>query len=142
MPSSSTGQVSAAISAHGTLIYRNGTQIGELRNITPPPITRNNIETTSQNSSDDSYVVGIRRKGELSFEIGFLPSGDSTHDSLAGLVKAWHDGSNDLYLLTFPDSASWQFSGYVSSIAPDAPVDGGLVAKVGIRPSGGHIFLP
>jgi Lambda phage tail tube protein, TTP len=142
MPSSSTGLVSEAISAHGTLVYRNGTQIGELRDITPPPLTRNPIETTSQNSSDDSYVVGVRRKGELTFNIGFLPSGEATHNSLAGLVKAWHDGSNDLYLLEFPDTATWQFSGFVTNIAPSAPVDGGLEAAISIRPSGGHIFLP
>lgn len=142
MPSITTGLESNAISAHGTTISRNGDEIAELRDITPPPLTRNTIETSTQNSSDDSYVVGMRRKGELSFNLGFLPSGEATHNSLAGLVKAWHDGSKDLYLLRFPDGATWQFSGFVTSIAPSAPVDGGLEAAVNIRPSGGHILLP
>lgn len=142
MPSITTGLESNAISAHGTLISRNGTEIAELRDITPPALTRNTIETSSQNSSDDSYVVGIRRKGELSFTLGFLPSGEATHNSLAGLVAAWNDGSKDLYLLTFPDGATWQFSGFVTNVAPTAPVDGGLEATVNIRPSGGHILLP
>jgi hypothetical protein len=142
MPSITTGLESNAISAHGTLIFRNDIEIGELRDITPPSLTRNTIETTTQNSSDDSYVVGIRRKGELTFNIGFLPSGESTHNSLAGLVKAWHDGSKDKYKLLYPDGAYWQFSGFVTNVAPTAPVDGGLEASVNIRPSGGHIMLP
>ena len=132
--------VSNAISAHGTIIKRNGTPIAELRDITPPALTRKPIETTMQNSDDDSYVVGIRRKGELQFMLGFLPSDETTHDAEAGLIKAWAEGSQDLYELEYPDGASWMFSGFVTNIAPKAPVDGGLEANVSIRPSGGHIF--
>ncbi len=142
MPSITTGLESKSISAHGTIISRNGTEIGELHDITPPPLTRNTIEMTTQNSSDDSYVVGIRRKGELAFNVGFLPSGDASHNSMTGLVKAWNDGSKDLYLITFPDGSTWQFSGFVTNVAPTAPVDGGLEAAISVRPSGGHILLP
>lgn len=142
MPSVSTGAESNGRSAHGTLISRNGTDIGELKDITPPPLTRNTIETSTQNSSDDSYVVGIRRKGELSFTVNFLPSGDATHGALTGLVNAWHTGSKDLYLLTFVDGATWQFSGFVTNVAPTLPVDGAMEATINIRPSGGHIMLP
>lgn len=133
---------SNAISAHGTIIKRNGTAIAELRDITPPALTRNPIETTMHNSSDDSYVVGIRRKGELQFALGFLPSGEATHNNVAGLIKAWADGSKDLYELDFPDGAKWFFSGFVTNIGSTAPVDGGLEANISIRPSGGHIMTP
>jgi len=133
---------SNAISAHGTIIKRNGTAIAELRDITPPPLSRKPIETTMHNSDDDSYVVGIRRKGELQFMLGFLPSADQTHNAVAGLMKAWADGTKDLYEIDFPDGASWVFSGFVSNIAPKAPVDGGLEANVSIRPSGGQVFSP
>jgi hypothetical protein len=132
--------VSNAISAHGTIIKRNGTPIAELRDITPPALTRKPIETTMHNSDDDSYVVGIRRKGELQFMLGFLPTDETTHGPSAGLIKAWADGSQDLYEIDYPDGAVWIFSGFVTNIAPKAPVDGGLEANVSIRPSGGHIF--
>lgn len=131
-----------AISAQGTILHRNGVAIAELRDVTPPPLSRNPIETTNHNNLDDSYVVGIRRKGELQFELGFLPSGEATHNNVAGLMKAWSDGTNDLYRLGFPDGANWYFSGFVSNISPSAPVDDGLTASVSIRPSGGHIFTP
>ena len=134
--------MSDAISAQGTLIARAPaatpsvfTTIAELRNITPPPLTRNPIETTSHNEIEESFVVGIRRKGELTFTIGLVPSG-ATHGPISGLQKAWNDGSRDIYKVTYPDGTQWLFSGYVTNIAPTAPVDDGLTAEIAIRPTG------
>jgi hypothetical protein len=142
MPITNTGAESNGISAHGTIISRNSEPIGELRDITPPPLTRNPIETTTHNSDDDSYVVGIRRKGELQFAINFLPSGDASHGTDGGLLEAWATGSKDLYEIEFPDGCTWLFSGFITNIAPSAPVDGALEAQVSVRPSGGQIITP
>jgi hypothetical protein len=144
MPVTSTGPVSAGISAHGAIIKRNTVAIAELRDITPPALTRKAIETTTHNSSDDSYVVGVRRKGEMTFVVNFLPSGDPTHSAInaSGLLYAWAQGSKDLYEIDFPDGAVWLFSGFVSNIASKLPVDGVQEATISIRPSGGHIFNP
>ncbi len=132
----------SAISAQGTLIARAEqatptifTTIAELRTITPPPLTRNPIETTSHNEEEESFVVGIRRKGEMTFTLGFVPS-LATHDNADGLQKAWNDGSRDVYRVTYPEGTQWLFSGYVTNIAPAAPVDDGLTADVTIRPTG------
>lgn len=133
---------SNAVSAHGTIIKRNGTAIAELRDITAPALTRNPIETTMHNSSDDSYVVGIRRRGELQFAIGYLPSGEASHGNTSGLMKAWVDGTKDLYEIDYPDGAKWYFSGFVTNISPSMPVDGGLEANISIRPTNGMIFTP
>jgi len=131
-----------AISAQGTLVARAPaatptvfTTIAELRDITPPPLTRNPIETTSHNEAEESFVVGIRRKGEFTFSIGYVGS-LATHNEATGLTKAWLDGSRDIYKITFPDNTIWLFSGYVTNIAPSAPVDDGLTADVTIRPTG------
>lgn len=142
MPVVNTGSESNGISAHGTIIKRNGSAIAELKDITPPALTRKPIDTTTHNSDDDSYVVGIRRKGELQFMVNFLPSGESSHDASDGLLDAWAQGSKDLYEIDFPDGAVWLFSGFVTNIAPKNPVDGVFEASVSIRPSGGQIFTP
>lgn len=142
MPVVNTGAESNGISAHGTIINRNGTPIAELKDITPPALTRNPIETSTHNSDDDSYVVGIRRKSELQFKMNFLPSGESTHDATTGLLEAWATGSKDRYDVLFPDGAQWIFSGFVTNIAATQPVDGAQEADVSIRPSGGQVFLP
>ncbi len=125
---------SNAISAQGTIIKLNGTPIGELRDITPPELSRKNIETTNHNSDDDSYVVGIRRKGDLTFEVGFV------HDVHEALLDSFDAGSKELFEIDFPDGATWLFSGFVSKIGPKQPVDNGQTASVSVRPSGGHII--
>lgn len=131
-----------AISAQGTLIARQPggsgsfTTVGELRDITPPPLQRNMIETTSHDNVDATFVVGIRRKGEMSFQIGFAPSGEVTHGSSSGLIKSIQDGSLDGWRITYPDGSTWIFSGYVTNVGPSAPVDDGLVADVTIQPTG------
>ena len=142
MPVVNTGVESNGISSHGTIIKRNGTEIAELRDITPPPLTRKPIETTTQNSDDDSYVIGIRRKGELQFQVNWLPSGEATHGATNGLLDAWATGSKDLYEIDYPDGAYWLFSGFVVNIAPKQPVDGAQDATISIRPSGGQVFMP
>jgi len=135
-----------AISAQGTLIARAPaatptvfTTIGELHDITAPALSRNPIEMTAHNDVEESFVVGIRRKGELQFEIGFLPT-LATHGQSAGLIKAWKDGTRDIYKITYPEGSIWLFSGYVTNFAPKAPVDDALTADVTIRPTGTSTF--
>ncbi len=142
MPVVNTGAESNGISAHGTIIKRNTLAIAELKDITPPALTRKPIDTTTHNSQDDSYVVGIRRKGELQFMVNWLPSGEATHGATTGLLEAWATGSKDRYDILFPDGSTWLFSGFVTNIAPKAPVDGAFEASISIRPSGGQIFNP
>ena len=134
--------MSIAISAQGTLIAREDeglgggfTTIGELRDITPPALSRNPIETTTHNDSQESFVVGIKRHGDLSFTVGFLP-GDASHDEQAGLTKSWNSAQKDQWKITYPDGSIWQFYGYITSIGPSAPVDDGLTADITIRPTG------
>lgn len=146
------------ISAQGTVIavspdpawVGSGTtafvEIAELREITPPALTRNTIETTTQNEDDDAYVVGIRRHGDMTFDMNFVPS-NGTQDHLTGLQKKWFDGSRNIYRITFPpiapqtNGASWLFSGFVSQFAPNAPLDDRLSAAVTIRPTGRHDWV-
>jgi hypothetical protein len=147
------------ISAQGTLIARSPdpnwpdfdpaggavtfTEIAELRDITMPALTRNEIETTTHNQLDDQYIVGIRRHGTVTFDMNFLPR-HATHDHLTGLQKAWFDGTRDIYRITTPDGATgtaWLFSGFISNLAPSAPVDDRLSSATTIRPTGRHDWV-
>lgn len=135
---------SAGISSHGTLVATdkavpgNFVTIAELIEIGPPPLTRPSSEITPHQDNIDSYVVGVRRRGELTLGINFLGT-NATHDESAGLIKAWGDGTLDGYRLTFKDGTIWIFSGYVTNVAPTTPVrEGSQAASVTIRPSGEH----
>jgi len=145
--------MSFGISAQGTVVARSKdpnwpdaspqggsvsfADIAELTDVTAPALTRKAIETTSHNQSDDRYIVGIRRHGDLTLRINFIPT-ESSHDQTNGLQKAWFDGSRDIYRITYPDGSKWLFSGFVTNIAPKAPVDAALTADVSIRPTGKH----
>ena len=128
-----------SISAQGTIIRRNGTVIGNVRDITPPPLSRKEIEMTAHSDTEEVFVVGIRRKGPFTFNIGYNPA-NATHDNVAGLIKAMIDGSYDGYEVEFPNGKIWAFSGYVTNFAPKAPVDDALTADVTIRPSDAMSF--
>jgi hypothetical protein len=129
------------ISSQGTLIARQPlgvgpfTTIAELGDITPPPLMRNPIETTTHNDPEEQFVVGIRRKGELSFSIFWIPT-NATHDHLTGIIQSWRNGDRDVWRITYPDGAQWLFSGYVTNVGPAAPVDDALTADITIRPTG------
>jgi len=138
---------SEAISAQGTLIDRsagsgipNFTTIAELRDITPPPLTRNPIETTNHNEPEEQFVVGIRRKGEMQFNLGFVGR-LATHDHQTGLIKSWIDGSRDIFRINFPDGSKWLFSGFVTNVGPSNPVDDGQTADVTVRPTNTMMFI-
>lgn len=133
---------SNAVASRGTLIKRNATVIAELKDITPPPLTRKTIDTSIHNSADDQYVVGIRRKGDMTFSVNFLSSGEATHENTTGLLHGWSAGTKDLFEIDFPDGGVWMFSGYVTNVAAKSPVDGSQDASISIRPTGIMTITP
>lgn len=134
-----------AISAQGTIIERDPlgggsfAAIAELRDISGPALSRNPIETTNHNDADENYVVGIRRYGEVTFTIGYIPT-EGSHDSSSGIINSWQDGDRDVFRITYPDGSEFVFSGYINNFAVNAPLDDGLTADVSIRTTGGMIF--
>jgi hypothetical protein len=114
--------------------------IAELRDITPPALTRNELETTTHNEQDDAYLVGIRRHGTMTFMVNFVPD-NASHDEATGLQQAWLEGTRDIYRITYPDGTRWIFSGFVTNFAPSANVDSVLTADVTVRPTGGHLII-
>lgn len=147
--------MSFGISAQGTLIARSidplwpdaspqggplaFNDIAELMDIKPPALTRKALETTTHNQEADRFIVGIKRHGEMTIKVNFIP-GDSTHDNETGLQQAYEDGSRDIYRLTYPDGTQWLFSGYVINFSPTANADSVLTADVTIRPTGDHAW--
>ncbi len=134
-----------AISAQGTIIERDPLGVGsfsaiaELRDISGPALSRNPIETTNHNDPDENFVVGIRRYGEITFTIGYIPT-NASHDQNTGLINSWEQGDRDVFRITYPDGTEWVFSGFISNFAVSAPVDDGLTADVSIRTTGGMVF--
>lgn len=131
-----------AISAHRTIVARAKAatptvfeDIAELGDVTPPELSRNEFDATTQEKDIDSYVLGVLRRGAMPMSLNFLPT-NGTHDHLTGLYKAIIDNTIDGYKTTYPDGTVIVMSGQVQKISPKAPVDGKLAADVTIRYSG------
>lgn len=132
----------SALGSHGTLIARapaaspgTFTTIGELLDVTPPELMRNSFDATAQADNIDGFVMGVLRRGELTFSINFLPA-NATHDQLTGLYASIIAKTKDGFKVTYPDATTWVVSGFVSKISPKDPLDNVRTADVGVRPSG------
>lgn len=133
-----------AVSSHGTIVAYEPTpggaftDIAELGDITPPAMSRNEFDATTQEKDIDAYALGVLRRGAFTVPLNFLPT-NGTHDHLTGLYKLIIDNTVTGFRITFPTAAGsvpWIMSGQVQSITPNAPVDGKLSANVTLRFSG------
>lgn len=138
----------AAIFSHGVLLKRETTPgsgvfntIAELVDVQPPELSRNEFETTSHNDPQDSWILGLLRKGELPIKINWVPT-DPTHDDSTGLLASFLNASLETYQIiwTGVGSGFWECPCYVKKFKPTVPEEGVLGADVVLRPSGSMTF--
>ena len=132
-----------ALSGHGMIISRkkggSGSfiAIAELGDVTPPELSRNEFDATTQAEDIDSYVLGVLRRSAVQFPMNFIPS-NATHDHLTGLYNGIIDKTMDAWQFQHADSGFLMVcSGQVQKVTVKAPVDGKLSADVTVRMSGG-----
>jgi predicted secreted protein len=132
---------------HGTVLSRSSdatssgtfTSVGNIRDVTPPGISRDAVEVTHMSSTEKwrAFIGGLKDGGELEFEMTFDPGSTET--------TAFHSDLNTdsagYYKLVFPDSTEWGFSGLVTEIGPAAPLDDKMVADVTIKLTGKPGFI-
>ena len=134
------------VSAHGTIVAVQltpgaaFTNIAELGDITPPALTRNEFDATTQDKDIDNYVLGVLRRGAFTVPVNWLPL-DSTHSASTGVLKLLKDNTVTGWRIRFPTAAGgaavdWIMSGQVQGMVPKAPVDGKLSADITLRFSG------
>jgi hypothetical protein len=80
--------------------------IAQVQDISGPDLSTDTDEITNRDSPDgvEEFIPTIKRTGEMSFPLVFLPS-DPSHDNDSGLLAAWADRSLDEYVLTYPTAA-------------------------------------
>lgn len=139
-----------AVAGHGALIAMETAPgvfvtIAELNgDITWPELSRGETEVTPHQDAIDSWVLGIIRRGALTFGVNFIFNG-ATHDHLTGLYS--HIKANDFlgFRLRGPGGTTatdeWIMSGSVQAITQVAPVrEGARTCDVTIRMSGPMII--
>jgi predicted secreted protein len=108
------------------------TTIGEQTNITPPSISADAIDATHSESPSGrrEFIPGLVDEGEVSFEINYQP-GAASFATLLGYLR-----STVVARVIFPNGAKWQFSGILTGVEPEAPVDDKMVASVTFKLTG------
>lgn len=133
------------LSSHATLLDVQltpggaWTEIAELGDFDLPELDHNEFDASVHNRNIDNYVMGIFRRGAMTFPINFIPT-DNTHDHLTGLIKLNVQSTITGFRARFPDGTQdgtpWVMSGQVKTFKPTAPVDGKLTAQITLRFSG------
>ena len=133
-----------ALGSHGTIIQigdgagtENFTNVAEVKDVSGPDFLRELHDASAQTDTDVHYVPGMRKVGEISFPLNFIPT-NATQDVNTGLLKDHRDGTLRNFKMIFPDigNTEWLFPCYVKSFAPAAPNDGLLEGEVTLQPSG------
>jgi len=110
------------------------TDIGEVFNITPPSDSFDMVDATHMQSPnrDREFIIGLNDPGEASFDMNFVPG--SASDVLIRAVKAAR--LSVLCRVTFPNGATWTFTGLLMNYEPAVPNEDKMTATVTFKVSG------
>jgi predicted secreted protein len=116
------------------------TDIGQLRDIGPPGITRDSIEVTTHDSTDAwrEFIKGIKDGGEFTMVVEYDPV-LATHDYSTGLLSDFdEDVTIPNFRLTFPDATTtqWICPGFITNAQPATPLDSDLTMAITVKVSG------
>lgn len=108
------------------------TTIGEQTNITPPSIAADAVDATHSESPSGrrEFIPGLVDEGEVSFDINYEPGAAAFATLLSKLRQVV------TARLVFPNSSKWQFSGILTAVAPEAPIDAKMSASVTFKLTG------
>lgn len=114
--------------------------IGQIHNIGGPGVSRNPIDVTTHDSTDQwmEFIKGLKDGGELTFDITYDPALGS-HDASTGLLSDFdEDTVIPNWRVTFPDAGTtqWAFPGFLTGFEPGMPIDNKLAASVSVKISG------
>lgn len=130
-----------AFSAQGTLVKVNDLAIFGRTKVTAPPVSRATLETTDLDSTWETSIPGIRRAGEMKYEINWDPGNASQ-----AAVWGWYgNGAIGNWSTTLADTGGGLLygDGYVTNFEPsESGTDVVQKATVTIKHTGALTLTP
>lgn len=114
------------------------TTIAELKDITPPQLTRDSIEVSNQDSTSAwrEHIPGWRDGAEVTFNANWIPI-NATQDEDTGVLETFNDNTNHNWQILLPDASTLiSFSGHVTAFNPELPMESQGELSVTIKISG------
>jgi predicted secreted protein len=112
--------------------------VAEVMDITPPPMERDDIEVTNQQSVDGwrEYIPGWRDGGEVEFNCNWLPT-NATQDEVTGMLETFNDNDLHNWRIVLPDAIKTiSFAGFITAFEPDLPLEEQGQLSITIKVSG------
>lgn len=139
--------MTTAVGSFGTLLKvgdgggpENFTTIAEVRDISPPALSRDVEEVTHHTSPGGwkEFIATLKDGGQVTFEINWDPA-NATHSYGTGLLAFLvGSGVKKNFQVVFPTTGTitWAFGAIVTNFAPTGTVSGVLRANVTLRVTG------
>jgi len=105
------------------------TEIGEITDFSGPDGTANEIDTTHLGSTAKEFLMGLPDEGSISLSINWEPS-DTGQQAVIAARKARTEKD---FKITYSDSSTATFKGYVLGLSSSGAVDGKIDGSITIR---------
>jgi predicted secreted protein len=117
------------------------TPLAEITNISPPTLARDAVDATHSQSPEGwrDFIPGLKDGGEVTVEMNFIPSGDSTDR----LIAAFNSDNLLNCKIAFNDSPAteWTFQAICTAFAPEGPVEDKMSASATFKVTGKPTFV-
>jgi hypothetical protein len=110
-----------------TIVFGTSAFTAELLEITPPPQSRESFDTSHQGTTTARTKTPgtLVDNGELLINFHFNPDTEPPIDAAAETIT-----------ITFPSTATWAFSGFMTNYAPEGTFENKMVASATVVVSG------
>lgn len=112
------------------------TEVAAIKEIQPPQMTRDSVETTVHNTDDRyrTFIPGLRNAGEVTMTIEYDPNADG-HTSL---LDDFNDDVTHNYEIDFPSSIgeTWSFTGFPTALGEATPIGDVVTRQVTFKVTG------
>lgn len=117
------------------------TNIAEVIDITPPSMTKDQVEATHTDSPNAfrEFIAGLKDGGQCSLTCNFLPNNATQNQTAGGLLDEFISQSlPSNWRITFPGSPqmTWTFRATVIGYAPATPLDDRMTLVVTFKVAG------
>jgi len=120
-----------AITSQGTT-FSYGGAVADIISISGPGVTVATVDTTNIASIHRTFLAGTIDSGELSMEINYDPM------TPTALENAIDDSASAAPVsvvcqITFSDSSTWTFDGFITGFSPSVAIDDKVTASITVK---------
>lgn len=118
------------------------TTLGEVTNITPPGWSRDTVDATHELSpgAHREFIAGMADPGEVSLDLNFVPGG-AARAALEAEKALTGSSAAITRKITYPDGSYLTFTGILTAVEDEAPIDDKMASTVTFKVSGAPTFV-